>query len=119
MHKKFTVLYGISALLLFSLALDAQAGGAQNKDATVTAIECPGDPGDGINEGLDCYRVEGWSQGNHELNCTVIVPESASATNPVPLIAWANGWEQGVPLQHQDADQAAAEHQEGAGAGQG
>lgn len=97
MNIKLSVL-GVLSVLLFFLALGAQAGGAKNKLATMTAVDCPGDPGADINQGLVCYRVVGWSQGNHELNCTVIVPQSAYGGQPVPLIAWANGWEQGNVL---------------------
>ena len=42
--------------------------------------------------------VEGASQGNHELDCTVIRPRTeASGPNDIlyPVIAWANGWDQG------------------------
>lgn len=98
MNRNKAFVFAILPLLLWSLALPAQAGGANNKAASMTAVECPGDPGGNINDGLNCYRVKGWSQGNHELNCTVIVPDSAYAGAPVPLIAWANGWEQGNVL---------------------
>ncbi|MEE9296942.1 MAG: hypothetical protein V3W34_18510, partial [Phycisphaerae bacterium] len=42
--------------------------------------------------------VEGASQGNHELDCTVIRPwtESSGPNDFLyPVIAWANGWDQG------------------------
>ncbi len=42
--------------------------------------------------------VEGASQGNHELDCTVIRPwteASGPADILYPVIAWANGWDQG------------------------
>ena len=42
-------------------------------------------------------RVTGSSQGNHDLDCTVIRPWGRSGPNaaPYPVIAWANGWDQG------------------------
>ncbi len=42
--------------------------------------------------------VEGASQGNHELDCTVIRPwteASGPADILYPIIAWANGWDRG------------------------
>jgi dienelactone hydrolase len=45
--------------------------------------------------------VEGASQGNHELDCTVIRPwTEASGPDDIryPIIAWANGWDQGNVL---------------------
>ena len=47
-------------------------------------------------EGLHCAIVQGWSQGNHALDCTVIMPFESDPNNmPYPVIAWANGWDQG------------------------
>jgi len=50
----------------------------------------------------DCseIRVAGRSQGNHELDCTVIRPWSLGEEPnprdlPYPVIGWANGWDQG------------------------
>jgi hypothetical protein len=50
----------------------------------------------------DCseIRVTGHSQGNHELDCTVIQPWSKDADPdpryvPYPVIGWANGWDTG------------------------
>ena len=47
----------------------------------------------------DCseIRVTGYSQGNHELDCTVIQPwskgdEPNPKDVPYPVIGWANGW---------------------------
>jgi len=56
---------------------------------------------DGDREYLeyDCseIRVTGYSQGNHELDCTVIQPWDEGAgpdprAVPYPIIGWANGW---------------------------
>ena len=86
----------VTALLSVFYFTHAVAGGAQSNDATLTPINCPGGSADGANDGLSCYSVKGWSQGNHEIDCTVIVPESAVSDGP--LIVWANGWEQGNVL---------------------
>jgi hypothetical protein len=50
----------------------------------------------------DCseYHVTGHSRGNHELDCTVIRPwNEGDGPDPgnvqYPVIAWANGWDQG------------------------
>ena len=43
-------------------------------------------------------NVSGISQGNHELDCTVIRPwrsTSDPADYKYPVIGWANGWDQG------------------------
>ena len=61
-------------------------------------ITCPGHDDGTINDGLICHSVKGWSKGNHELDCTIVVPINASASNLLPLIVWANGWEQGNVL---------------------
>ena len=95
----------IVAMLFTGVASNVSAGGAQ-KQVTITPepIFCPGDSidnSDDINEGLNCYSVTGWSKGNHEINCTVIVPEPTGGNTfdtHRPLIAWANGWEQGNVL---------------------
>jgi dienelactone hydrolase len=94
---KFIKGLSISILVTLNITLTPTvfAGGAQNHDATVTGVTCPGFDDGTINDGLSCYSVTGWSKGNHELNCTVIVPDSAYDGEPIPLIAWANGWEQG------------------------
>jgi hypothetical protein len=42
--------------------------------------------------------VTGPTQGNHELNCTIIRPWVRSPgpnQGPYPVIVWANGWDQG------------------------
>ncbi len=42
--------------------------------------------------------VTGMSRGNHVLDCTVIRPWTSSPNPkavPYPVIAWANGWDQG------------------------
>ena len=95
---KIVCLLTIISIFLTSNVL---AGGAQSNAPKVSSISCPGfdnSPGnpDLINEGLTCYSVEGWSKGNHEIDCTIIVPDSAVSESP--LIAWANGWEQGNVL---------------------
>ena len=92
--------FSISILITLNITLTpaVYAGGAQNHDATFTGVACPGFDDGAINDGLSCYSVTGWSKGNHELDCTVIVPDSAYEGEPVPLIAWANGWEQGNVL---------------------
>ncbi len=44
------------------------------------------------------HHVSGHSKGNHALDCTVIRPwKSRSGPDAVlyPVIAWANGWDQG------------------------
>ncbi len=50
-------------------------------------------------EDEDCseIRVTGHSQGNHELDCTVILPwDQVNGHDPIavpyPIIGWANGW---------------------------
>jgi dienelactone hydrolase len=42
-------------------------------------------------------RVTGRSRGNHDLDCTIIRPwgEAGPDAAPYPVIAWANGWDQG------------------------
>jgi len=79
------------------VAANAFAGGAQSNDPTVMDIDCPGYDGSSINDGLACYNVKGWSKGNHEIDCTVIVPVEPESED-YPLIAWANGWDQGNVL---------------------
>ena len=62
-----------------------------DSDVTYSDIDC--------GKGLECTRVLGWSTGNLELDCAVIRPiESASksTTDLHPVIAWANGWNQGI-----------------------
>ena len=49
------------------------------------------------NKNCSEIRVNGHSQGNHELDCTVIRPWSKDADPdprdvPYPVIGWANGW---------------------------
>lgn len=92
---------------LFSTALWASTivlspyvyAGANNHDATIESIACPGHDDGSVNEGLQCYSVKGWSKGNHELDCTIIVPPiDDEANHKLPLIVWANGWEQGNVL---------------------
>jgi dienelactone hydrolase len=80
----------ISTILLFLCTLVPSAFAANNvKDVTIEEDVCSGD------EGIDCFRVRGWSKGNHALDCTIIVPDEGS---DLPLIAWANGWDQGNVL---------------------
>ncbi|MGI9316536.1 MAG: alpha/beta hydrolase family protein [bacterium] len=91
----------IQIILSLILAINAYAGGARSNAPIVEPIDCPGfdnSPGNpgSINAGLSCYSVTGWSKGNHEVNCTIIVPDNAE--DGIPLIAWANGWEQGNVL---------------------
>jgi dienelactone hydrolase len=59
-------------------------------DVTLSPVDC--------EEGLECTRVVGWSRGNHELDCTVIKPSETTTNSSAdlnPVIAWANGWDQG------------------------
>jgi len=66
------------------------AAAPPDSGVTHTAIDC--------EEGLECTRVVGWSSGNHSLDCTIIRPfESAPEADADlhPVIAWANGWDQG------------------------
>lgn len=99
MRIKIGLLITAFSALLFVLAPKVFAGGAQNHNATFDPIiPCPGFDDGAINAGLDCYSVKGWSKGNHELDCTIIIPQTANQYNTVPLIAWANGWEQGNVL---------------------
>jgi len=80
--------YFIYATLLVVGAVSTpglHAGGAKNHTATVTGVDCPGDDSGTINAGLDCYSVQGWSQGNHELNCTIVLPQTSDQHNTVPL----------------------------------
>ena len=56
----------------------AAAGRAQSNGATVNEVDCPGFSGAkkrSINDGLTCYDVKGFSAGNHEIDCTLIVPD--------------------------------------------
>ena len=80
----------IFAILLSLCTLVPSAFAANNvKDVTIEEDVCSED------EGIDCFRVRGWSKGNHALDCTIIIPSGGSN---LPLIAWANGWEQGNVL---------------------
>jgi dienelactone hydrolase len=99
MKIKTSFNYSILSGLLIILPAAAFAGGAQNSNAaSFDAIDCPGYDGEGVNDGLSCFSVKGWSQGNHELDCTVIIPDNVTNKKRAPLIAWANGWEQGNVL---------------------
>lgn len=99
MKIKNSFIYPVLSGLLIILPTAAFTGGAQNSNAvSFDAIDCPGYDGEGVNDGLSCFSVKGWSQGNHELDCTVIIPDSVTNKNRAPLIAWANGWEQGNVL---------------------
>jgi dienelactone hydrolase len=99
MKIKTSFNYSILSGLLIILPAAAFAGGAQNSNAaSFVAIDCPGYDGEGVNDGLSCFSVKGWSQGNHELDCTVIIPDNVTNKKRAPLIAWANGWEQGNVL---------------------
>ncbi|MFT5220603.1 MAG: hypothetical protein ACI9LO_001333 [Planctomycetota bacterium] len=65
----------------------------QNNAITLEPFSC----GDGFN----CTRIRGNSKGNHDLDCTIIRPWASAADplqSPYPVIAWANGWEQGNVL---------------------
>lgn len=99
--KATMAMFPLTMVICISFASDALAGGARSNDPTVSEIVCPGfdnSPGtpESINAGLTCYSVVGWSNGNHEIDCTVIVPDRAGSQNP--LIVWANGWDQGNVL---------------------
>jgi dienelactone hydrolase len=99
MKIKTSFIHPILSGLLIILPVAAFGGGAQNGNAvSFDAIDCPGYDGEDVNEDLSCYSVKGWSKGNHELNCTVIIPDKVTNNNRAPLIAWANGWEQGNVL---------------------
>ena len=96
MKIKINLLNVILLGLLIALSPSAYPGGAKNHNATYSEPHpCPGSEIDGINAGLECRSLKGWSQGNHELDCTIIIPGIADSDNKVPLIAWANGWDQG------------------------
>jgi dienelactone hydrolase len=96
---KIRFFYSVLSVLLVAIPAAAIAGGAQNgKGASFDPIDCPGYAGEGVNDGLSCFSVKGTSQGNHELDCTVIIPDGLSNRKRAPLIAWANGWEQGNVL---------------------
>jgi hypothetical protein len=93
--------FALLPVAVFSILFGSNAfsGGAQSNDATVTVLKnCPPEEQveDSINDGLTCYSVNGWSKGNHEIDCTVIVPDGAG--DAPPLLAWANGWDQGNVL---------------------
>ena len=78
----FALILGITTP--FSLTADTSG------NVTIMNFDC--------EEGLNCSRVIGFSKGNHELDCTVIRPWSGTADDgagPHPVIAWANGWDQG------------------------
>lgn len=78
---------------IFLLVVTPYVIAANNNQVTITENVCPDD------EGLNCFRVQGWSKGNHAVDCTVIVPDGRPNRNPpYPLIAWANGWDQGNVL---------------------
>ena len=99
MKIKLPLIKSVLSVLLVTMPALTLAGGAQNgKGASFGVIDCPGYSGEGVNEGLTCYSVQGTSQGNHELDCTIIVPDSVSNRKKAPMIAWANGWEQGNVL---------------------
>jgi hypothetical protein len=61
----------------------------QNANVSMTDFDC--------GEGFTCDRVVGNSVGNHELDCTIIRPwvKAPDAEEEFPVIAWANGWDQG------------------------
>ena len=99
MKIKIRLIYAVLSGLLITMPSMTFAGGAQNgKGASFEFVDCPGYGGEGVNEGLNCYSVQGTSQGNHELDCTIIVPDGVSNRKKAPMIAWANGWEQGNVL---------------------
>ena len=85
--------YRLVCALALAIALaPAQALAERPRDrVAIEAFDCP-------EAGLHCVRARGHSQGNHALDCTVIRPwENAPdpAAMPYPVIAWANGWDQG------------------------
>jgi len=81
------LIYIISLFLFFVIP---NAFAANNvKEVTIEEDVCSEDVS------IDCFRVQGWSKGNHALDCTIIIPSGGSN---LPLIAWANGWDQGNVL---------------------
>jgi hypothetical protein len=51
--------------------------------------------------------VTGTTQGNHDLDCTVIRPwrnSSGSSSYQYPVIVWANGWNGGAPTGESTTD---------------
>ena len=99
MKIKFSAITCILSTLLIMLSTTTFAGGAKNGNAaSFEPIDCPGYGEEGVNNGLSCYSVTGSSKGNHELDCTIIIPDKITNRKKAPMIAWANGWEQGNVL---------------------
>lgn len=83
-----TIFAGLFLAVNLMSAVQAQP---QNAQTNITPFDC----GEGD---FTCTRVTGNSQGNHELDCTIIRPWAGQADpdqRPYPVIAWANGWDQG------------------------
>lgn len=80
----------ITVFLILAVSTTVIAGERQNTKITVSPVDC--------GEGFSCERVVGNSKGNHELDCTVILSDSLESGQTYPVIAWANGWEQGNVL---------------------
>jgi hypothetical protein len=83
-------LWHLTIFLILSTATTVFAGERQNTNTTATPVNC------GV--GFNCERVVGNSKGNHEIDCTVILPDALQPGHSYPVIAWANGWEQGNVL---------------------
>lgn len=80
----------IPLILALAASTAVFAAERQNTKITVEPVDC--------GDSFDCQRIVGNSKGNHELDCTVILPDSLQANQTYPVIAWANGWEQGNVL---------------------
>jgi dienelactone hydrolase len=80
----------LPVFLILVAATTVFAGERQNTNMTRTPVNC--------GDGFTCERVVGNSKGNHELDCTVILPDALQSETTYPVIAWANGWEQGNVL---------------------
>ena len=83
-------LFHLPVFLILVAATTVFAGEHQNTNLTVTPVNC--------GDGFSCERVVGNSKGNHELDCTVILRDVLLFGTTYPVIAWANGWEQGNVL---------------------
>jgi dienelactone hydrolase len=87
-HRGGTMnLWHLAVYLILSAATTVFAGERQNTNITVTPVSC--------GDGFTCERIVGNSKGNHEIDCTVILPDPLQSGRSYPVIAWANGWGQG------------------------
>ncbi len=80
----------LPVFLILVAAVTVFAGERQNNNVTITPVNC--------GDGFSCERVAGNSNGNHELDCTVVLPGALKSGHIYPVIAWANDWEQGNVL---------------------